>query len=228
METDHPSHPYTIPLAIVVAGGLIALSIYAGGSSAPVAGGNNVAPEISLPAVTSSDHLLGNADAPVKLVEYSDTECPFCKSFHNTIKQVLNSYPSQVALVYRHFPIPQLHSKAMKEAEALECAGELGGDQIFWNYLDQVFLKTNSNDSLDPAELPKIALALGLDVSAFNSCLSSGKYTKAIQDSMTEAVKAGARGTPYSVLVSRDGTKIAINGAEPFESIKTKIDSLLK
>jgi protein-disulfide isomerase len=143
------------------------------------------------------------------------------------MQEVMNSYNGQVAWVYRHFPIPQLHQKAPMEAEASECAAELGGNNAFWSFVDKVFETTNSNDSLDPAQLPKIAGDIGLDVEAFNTCLTSGKYTKAVQKSAEEAVKAGARGTPYSVIVVGD-QKVVINGAEPIESVKAKIDSLLK
>ena len=142
--------------------------------------------------------------------------------------EVVSTYGGKVAWVYRHFPISQLHDKASKEAEATECAAELGGNQVFWKYIDLVFETTSSNDSLDPAELPKIAQTVGLDVKAFNTCLSSDRYTEMVKKSVEEAVKAGARGTPYSVIVAKDGEKVVINGAEPIESVKIKIDALLK
>ena len=135
---------------------------------------------------------------------------------------------ADVAWVYRHFPIKNLHSRAPKEAEATECAYELGGNQAFWNYIDKLFETTNSNDSLDPSELPKIAVAVGLDAVAFNNCLSSGKYTEFVNKSIEEAVKSGARGTPYSIIISKGGEeKAVINGAEPIEMVKAKIDALL-
>ncbi len=111
---------------------------------------------------------------------------------------------------------------------ATECANELGGNQTFWNYINRLFETTNSNDSFNPAELPKIAQVVGLDVAAFNTCLSSGRYTEFIKKSVEEAVKAGALGTPYSVIISKDGTKTIINGAEPLDMVKGKIDALLK
>lgn len=229
METQE-SHRYTVPLAIIVAGGMIAAAIYFGSAPSTSSGQatNNINTEIDIAAVMAKDHIRGSRDAKLVIVEYSDTECPYCKVFHNTMKEVLRSYGTDVAWVYRQFPIAQLHSKASKEVEATECAAELGGNTSFWNYLDAVFEKTNSNDSLDPAELPKIAQAIGLDVNAFNICLSSGRYTEFVTESIEEAVKAGARGTPYSVIISKDGTKTVINGAEPLANIKIKIDALLK
>ena len=225
---EQTSSKFLVPGAIVLAGALVALAIYAGGTS----GVKNVSPDTVASAkvapITDKDHFRGSRNAELTIVEYSDTECPFCKVFHNTMKQVTATYGTKVAWVYRHFPISQLHSKAPKEAEATECVAELGGEQAFWNYLDNIFTATNSNDSLDPAQLPKLAVALGVNENSFNTCLSSGRYVKKIQDSVAEAIKAGARGTPYSVIISKDGTQTVINGAEPIANVKAKIDSLLK
>lgn len=231
MDEQAPQNKFLIPLAIVVAGGLIAGAIYFGGSTPRPGSGqatNNTNTEIDISPVSEKDHILGSRSAEIIIIEYSDTECPFCKTFHNTMKEILSSYGNRVAWVYRHLPIQQLHAKAMKEAEATECVAELGGNQAFWNYLDKIFEATNSNDSLDPAELPRLAAAVGVDVDDFNSCLSSGKYNEAIMKSIEEAYSAGARGTPYSVIISKSGEKAIINGAEPLANIKPKIDSLLE
>ena len=221
---------YLIPLAVVVAGGLVAGAIYFGSSNQLTT--NDRQPttntEIDAPKVTEKDHIIGSRNADLVIVEYSDTECPFCKVFHSTMKEVVSTYGEEVAWVYRHFPIAQLHARASKEAEATECAAELGGNQVFWNYINKLFDTTNSNDSLDPDQLPQIATAVGLDLDLFKTCLSSGKYTEFIKKSVEEAVKAGARGTPYSIIIAKDGRKIVINGAEPIGSVKSKIDALLK
>ncbi|MDO8569553.1 MAG: thioredoxin domain-containing protein [bacterium] len=222
---------FLIPLAIVVAGIFVAAAIYFGtdsNSATPTIKTDNQNVEINLMPVTEKDHIIGSRGASLVVVEYSDTECPFCKTFHNTMKEIVRTYDGEVAWVYRHFPIAQLHSKASKEAEATECAAELGGNQAFWKYLDKIFETTKSNDSLDPSELPKIATAVGLDVTAFNTCLSSGRHTEFVKKSVEEAIKAGALGTPYSIILTKDGQKILINGAEPIAMVKTKIDDLLK
>lgn len=230
MEPNKEQNKFLIPLAIVAAGGMIAMAIFfgGGGSGAYVANTNNTANALeNLPKITADDHIIGNPDAPIKIVEYSDIECPFCKIFHSTMQQIVRDYDGQVAWVYRHFPITKLHSKALKEAEATECAADQGDNTAFWNYLNKVLETTNSNDSLDLAELPKIAQAQGLDVEEFNECLSSGKHTDAIKKQVEDAVRIGARGTPYSVIIGPNGEKIAINGAENITSVKQKIDALL-
>ena len=96
------------------------------------------APVGELAPISASDHVNGDINAPVKLVTYSDMECPFCKQFHATAKQVLADYNGQVVLVYRHLPL-DFHASAKPLAEGSECAAELGGNDAFWAYLDEVF-----------------------------------------------------------------------------------------
>jgi protein-disulfide isomerase len=226
----------SVPIAIVIAGVLIGGSLYYSNikiASQPQVKTVELAknPDADgMRAVSADDHILGNPNATLKIVEYSDLECPFCKVFHQTMKQVMDVYgkSGKVAWVYRHFPIDQLHSKARKEAEATECANELGGAEKFWEFTDMVYATTNSNNSLDPAQLPVIAGKVGLDVKAFNACLSSGKYAAKVEADYQDAVKAGGRGTPNSIVVSSDGTKTVIQGAQSFEAVKGIIDALLK
>ncbi len=97
--------------------------------------------------VSGDDHITGNAASNIVVVEYSDLECPFCKVFHQTMRQVIEA--EDVAWVYRHYPIPQLHAKAFHEAEATECAWEQKGNEGFWKYTDKLFELTPSNDGFD-------------------------------------------------------------------------------
>lgn len=197
-------------------------SLVDGGANAPEPTG-----EIKIQPVTKDDWIRGDVKAPIKIVEYSDTECPFCKRHHQTLKQLVDEYKGQVAWVYRNFPIPSLHAKAQKEAEALECAGSLGGNDAFWKYTDMVYEKTNSNDSLDPAELPKIAESVGLNKAKFEECLNSGKMAEKVKKTSEDAVAAGAQGTPHNVIIFGD-QKTPIAGAYPIEEFKRIIDPLLK
>lgn len=178
--------------------------------------------------VNEDDHIRGNIDAPIKIVEYSDTECPFCKNFHFTMRQIINEYNGQVAWVYRHFPIDSLHPKARKEAEATECADELGGNEMFWVYLDRLFEVTPSNNQLDPAKLGEIAESVGLDADDFESCLDSGKYANKISRDIEDGITAGVTGTPHSVLITSDGKKTEIRGAQPYEAVKAMIKGVLE
>ncbi|MDP9249475.1 MAG: thioredoxin domain-containing protein [bacterium] len=89
--------------------------------------------------VSPDDHIVGDINSEIIIVEYSDLDCPYCKVFHNTMHQVIEQSEGKVAWVYRHYPIPQLHPNAPKKAEETECAWELGGNEAFWKYADKVF-----------------------------------------------------------------------------------------
>ena len=229
-----------MPIAIIIAAGLIAGAIYYSNVKASQQLAQAKVVALTQPVTTdttsamrpisSSDHLLGSPNADVIIVEYSDLECPYCKVFHPTLQRVMSEYgkSGRVAWVYRHFPIDQLHPKARKEAEATECANELGGNAKFWEYTNMVYNTTTSNNTLDPAELPKIAKSVGLNVSAFNTCLASGKYAAKVEADYQDAVKVGGRGTPNSILVSRDGTRTVVQGAQPYDSLKLTLDALLQ
>ena len=239
-ETPAPAqiNALTMPIAVVIAGVLIAGAvIYSGGKT----GSNNTAIAPQQPVarqtrdleqmkpINKDDHIRGNPDAPVKIVEYSDSECPFCKRFHETMKQVMDEYgkDGKVAWVYRNFPLDQLHSKARNESVAFECAGNLGGNDKFWAYADRLFEVTPSNNNLDPAELPKIAEYVGLDVGKFNSCLTSGKFTKHIEEDIQNATATGGNGTPWSIVVGSNGKKYPLSGAQPYASVKQLIELAL-
>lgn len=224
-----------MPVAVIIAGGLIAGAVLLGknDSPPPVQAKNQPQPSVqktgnldAMMPVTKEDHIRGDINAPVKIVEYSDTECPFCKRFQDTMNEVMDTYGTdgKVAWVYRHFPIDQLHSKARKEAVAMECANELGGNDKFWEYADRLYGVTPANNGLDPAELPKIAEYVGLDKSKFSTCLASTKYDKHIQDEVENAQATGGNGTPWSIVVGKDGKKYPLSGAQPITSIKQLID----
>ncbi len=192
-------------------------------------GGGGQDDEISIRPVTKADHIRGDLDkAEVVLVEYSDMECPFCKRFHFTLKQIKEEYGDKFAWVYRHFPLDNLHPKARLEAQASECAAELGGNDAFWRFLDRIYEITPSNNRLDLEKLPEIAAEIGLDVGKFNECLSSNKFADKVQADYEDAIASGGSGTPYSILLSRGGEKIPVRGAVPAGQLRSLIDSLIK
>ncbi len=226
-----------IPIAIIVAGGIIAGALYFSNLNAKKETIKNQAVTTTttptaphqIPSISASDHILGNPNADIVIVEYSDTECPYCKLFNPTLNRLMTEYgkDGKVAWVYRHFPIAQLHSKAPKEAEATECVNEIGGPAKFWQYLNMIYDQTPGNNGLDPAQLTTFASTIGINTKNFTTCLNSGKYSAKIQASYDEAVKAGAQGTPYSVLITKDGSQIPVVGAESYEALKSTIDTLL-
>lgn len=199
----------------------------AGDPLAGQGGGTDVPQEIVMVPVNQDDHIRGSFDAPIKIVEYSDLECPFCKRHHPVMQRIVDEYPEQVAWVYRHFPLTLLHSKAVKEAEATECAAELGGNDGFWAMTDKIFEVTPGNNGLDLETLPDLAAEVGLDRAKFTECLDSGRYESKVREQYEDAIAAGGQGTPYNVIIAPDGRKIPLAGAYPFESFKEVIDSIL-
>lgn len=253
----------SIPGAIVIAGLLIAGGIYLSKPSLPNTAKNNQpasvgSSDISLKAVSADDHILGNPNAPVIMVEYSDLECPFCKIFHVTMNTIMDTYgkDGKVAWVYRHFPLDSIHPKTRKEAEASECANELGGNSVFWKYIDEVFNVTTSNNTLPFEKLAIIAKDVGLDVNKFNDCLSSGKYAEKVEAQFEDGEAAGSQGTPYNVMILKNklstdtvnninqyiannglgqnitiptsNNKIVLNGALPLDIVKKILDLVLQ
>lgn len=178
--------------------------------------------------VSKQDHVFGNANAAVTMIEYSDTECPFCKKFHPTAQQAVKEYNGKVRWVYRHFPL-SFHANAQKQAEASECAAELGGNDAFWKYLNTIFERTTSggtgfaNENLVP-----LAKELGLNEQKFKACLDGGTYAKYVKDALLEGQKAGIDGTPGTLLLAKNGKKALIPGAVPYGELKNEIDKLLQ
>lgn len=239
MESQQSSG-FTLPLpvSIIIAGALVAGAVYFGLQATPATDVPSQPAAVAqqptgdleqMQPITSADHIRGNPNAPVQIVEYSDMECPFCKRFHETMKQASAEYGDKVAWVYRHFPLDQLHSKARKEAVASECAGEQGGNDAFWRYVDRFFELTPSNNQTDiDTVLPQIAKEIGLDSAKFAACLGSTKYDAHIEENVQNATATGGNGTPWSIVVAKSGTKYPLSGAQPYEAVKQLIDLALK
>lgn len=250
---------FSIPAAIILAGLLIAFGIYMSGRSSQSAQTAPSATQAATAAtavkpVTSTDHILGDPNAPITVIEYADLECPFCKEFEGTMQTIMDSYGKQgeVAWVYRNFTV---HSLAPNEADAAECANALGGNTVYWNYINDIFATTTSEDDLNPAVLPAVASELGINVTKFNACLASNTYLGLVQQQTSDAVAAGGQGTPFSVMllktpltaakqntitayiasnglsqnvsISTDGKQIDLNGALPLQIVTYLIDTIL-
>jgi protein-disulfide isomerase len=193
-----------IPVAIVVAGAMIAGAVIYSGDSEPK--DNTPTHTIGAAEITNEDHILGSQDASIKIVEYSDTECPFCKAYHEILHDMVDGENKidDIAWVYRHFPIAGLHETAIREAEATECVARIAGEGAFWTYLDSIYETTESNDGLADTQLFTLAEAVGVSSDDLAQCLDSGEMTDKIAQDIIAAGEAGARGTPYSVIFLDD------------------------
>ncbi len=236
MNPDYSSAPKShpaVPIAIVLGFAMIALAIFFTGdneaTSTPV---TNLDEESivkgTVRAVDESDFVRGNPNAPIVMIEYSDYDCPFCKKYHESLSQIMNEYgvSGQVAWVYRQFPLPQLHPNAPKISEAALCVGSLGGSTAFWTFTDKIFQERAIDEQTNMIKLPEYATESGIDIGAYQACVSSNKMADKVKSSITEALGLGAVGTPYTVLIVGNEQAI-VNGAQSYEVVKSIIDNLL-
>jgi len=185
--------------------------------------------DVKVDPVSAIDHTRGNKNARIALIEYSDLECPFCKRFHPTAQQVVDNYKDQVVWIYRHFPLSQLHSQSKKEAEATECATKLAGNEGFWKLTDKILEVTPSNNGLDLTTLPDLAAGVGIDKTAFKTCLDSGEMAARVDAQYQSGINSGVSGTPGNFLLdTKTGKVVELAGAVPFDNIKQAVDSILK
>ena len=142
------------------------------------------------PPVGPGDHLLGDPDAPVTLVEYGDFECPYCARAHAAIQEVLRRLGGDVRFAFRHFPLAELHLRALPAAEAAEAAGAQGK---LWPMHDLLF---ENQDALEPEDLVGYAEALGLDVARFTTELATHAHLDKVREDFRSGVRSGVHGTP--------------------------------
>lgn len=182
------------------------------------------------PVDRENDHIRGNADARITLVEYSDFECPYCKRFHGTPQQLMEAYDGQVNWVYRHFPLGFHNPGAQKQAEASECVAEQGGNGAFWRFTDAIYERTESGGNGFPLDdLAPLAGEVGVDTAEFQKCLDSGRYTEHVKTQMSGGQAAGVTGTPGNFFVDHaTGRVVAVSGARPLGDLKQVVDRLLE
>lgn len=201
-----------IAISIVVAGLIVAGAVIF--TNDKTSSPDDSGPVIEIKEVTENDWIQGDLNAKVKIVEFSDTECPYCSVLHPTLKQVVEDYSGQVAWVYRHFPIPQLHPIAPTVSHALECVGELGGQEAFWSLTDKIYQLSYENvTSEEPkrlsahAENPSLLedyAAEIVDREQYKVCMDETRHQERVTEDYQDAITAGGNGTPYNVIVLED------------------------
>ena len=223
-----PQNRYLIPVAIILAGVLLAVAIYmvrvaANPLRIPEADASSIRP------VSPEDHIAGNPDALVTVVEYSDIDCRYCKQFHEAMRQIMVDYgdSGQVAWVYRHFPVIEAHPNAAMHAEAAECVASLGGNEAFWTFIDQLHMAAPGEEEFDPAGYPSVVESLGISASDFTACTSGTAMQKRVEDDYDNAIAIGAVGAPFSVILIEGADSIPISGAVPYEAMKQIIKTAL-
>ena len=167
--------------------------------------------------VAADDPVLGTANAPVTLVEFSDFQCPFCARVMPTLKKVKDTYGDKVRIVWKDFPLTSIHPQAFKAAEAGQCAREQGK---FWELHDRMFA---NQQQLQPEALKEHAAAIGLDLAKFNACFDASKYGERVQQQMSAGNQLGVQSTPSIFINGR-----LVSGAQPYEVFTAIIDEELQ
>jgi protein-disulfide isomerase len=164
-----------------------------------------------------ADHpTVGPAEAPVTIVEFSDFECPFCRRTQPVLDQIEETYGDRIRMVYRQFPLNDIHPRAQKAAEASLCANDQGE---FWPMHDALFAEPIE---LEVASLKFKATELGLDVPAFNECLDSGRHAGRVRTDLRAGMAAGVTGTPTIYINGRP-----VSGAQEFATYSAIIEDEL-
>ena len=224
-------------LAVIVIGGVLMFS--GNSSTGNVADtGTDTQPGI-ISASVDDDAILGDPNAEITIIEFSDYQCPFCRKFWTeTLPLIKSEYidTGKARLVYRDFPLTSLHPVAVKSAEAAECARDLGGDVAYFEMHDKMFEEQKILDSgsaqgsvtktvtYTTTDLKNWAKEIGYNI---DSCLDSGKFSSEVQKDLADSQSAGGRGTPYFIIMKtgdKEGTPL--EGAYPFEAFKQVIDSV--
>jgi protein-disulfide isomerase len=213
-----------IPIAIIVAGALVAGAIIFTRSTEPASVPTQYQdPEtLAIEAaseVTKTDHVRGDTKgALVTFVEYSDLDCPFCSEMHKVMRQVMQQNPDDVAWVYRHYPLTELHPEARNKAILSECIAKEFGNDAFWEYIDALFE--------GEANATKLAADMGLGEDGLADCLSDDKMAAIVDTQFEDAIATGGRGTPWTLIVLPDGSAVPLSGYRPYEVLQDIIDAV--
>lgn len=220
---------FILPGAIVLAGVMISAAVILsnGGLSSGGGGTANLGNDLGGQKEVSidDDAYLGEKDAPVMVVEFSDFQCPFCRSFwRDTLPLIKSEYidTGKIRFIYRDFPL-NFHPGAMPAAQAAECAEE---QDKFWEMHDKIFIEQDKQGTgtiqFGVSDIKRWAGELGLNMSDFNSCLDSGKYADEVNNDIKDGQVAGVTGTPGFFINGR-----LVVGAQPFSVFKSVIDEEL-
>lgn len=159
--------------------------------------------------------IYGNPQARFTLVEFSDLECPYCKRFHSTPKELVDSSNGLINWEWRHLPL-EFHNPAAKvQAHAAECVGEFAGNKAFWVYINDIFTHSSGNGQ-GASNLLSLATDLGVDAEDFKECMQSARYEQKIEEDIAMAISLGINGTPATILTdNHTGSTQLLGGAQP-------------
>ena len=216
-----------LPAIIIIAGLLIAGAVFIARSNAIIPSTGNVS---LLRPVSTNDHLVGNPQAPVTVIVYSDIDCQYCKNFHEAMEQVIADYgpAGNVAWVYRHFPLIEVHPNAALHAEAAECVASLGSADLFFRFIDALHQAAPDAEQFDPRGYASVVTNLGISTTDFQTCIEGSTFEKRVADDFDNAIAIGAGGAPFSVILIKGHDPVPVSGSLPYPSLKKVIDAAIE
>ncbi len=220
---------WLIPLAIVFAGTMIAVALFLKTGTEPSSNAGAFGPFVNnlsqsaraMRPVDESDHIFGNPDADITIVEYSDFQCPYCKDIHATLERIVRESGGEVRWIYRHFPLSQIHPQATSAAVASECVADLAGNDAFWRFAEGVFAEQGS---MADGLYDRLAQENGISLEAFRACTASPQAGERVTRDLNDSVAAGGTGTPYIIVLNAKGDPLPFSGALPHDRVKYMID----
>ena len=178
--------------------------------------------------ISEKDHIIGNPDADIVVIEYSDFECPYCKEFHTTMQRLIDEFgeSSRIAWVYRHLPLDEVHLNAKRVALTSECVGKLAGENNFWKFTNKIF--DNAPQSLLKNNTDIIVQQFGLSPDVVDECIQDPEIIKKVEDDTQDGdyFKQIDRefGTPYNIIITKTGQTTNVSGAIPYQILKDFIE----
>ena len=211
---------FILPIAILAAGIIIAGAVYITKHTAVLHEIPAANPSLTA-SITADDHVLGNPLAQTVFIEYSDIDCSYCKIFNKNLEMLVANEGANgsIALVYRHFPIPDENSYSFTHAEAAECVAAQGGSKAFFAFIDAI-AKAAPDNIFDPSEYDIILPAIGINRDTFNECMQHHEFENRVSHDADAAIASGGTGAPFTVVIqSGDTEPFTISGAVSYDAL---------
>lgn len=216
-----------LPGAILLAGALLAVSIYVVRTGAV---SEEPVKDLSLLRPLSLDeHILGSPDARVLVIEYADLDSPYAKQLQEVMTELMGEYgeDGRLAWVLRHFPVSHIYPDSPTHAHAAECVAALGGEEAFWGFIEAMHAEAPGAVRFPPAGYAPLLPRFGITQEAFADCMADARYEGKVGADALNALEIGASGSPHTVILPRGVEPFTVSGSLPYEAMKAVIDEAL-
>ena len=211
-----------IVAGVLIAGAIIFVNLRAGPALAEANPSGDLPANAAVPPPSASDHIIGDPNAPVVLIEYLDFQCYYCMQVHPTLKRIVDESKGQIAWVMRNLPLDSLHPEARPAALAAECIAEQKGNDGWWAFADDMF---SSQDNMGTPRYLALAQKAGVNMAQYLSCTSTKKYNDKLDAQSGEAYAAGGQGTPFTIVYG-NGASVPVSEALPYAQFSSVIKAV--